>query len=60
MTAPPPPTEPVQYALTSIYTDYRLAGTDGPTLLTTDPATAAHFILDTDRLGPRNGFSEHM
>ncbi|MFE2912437.1 hypothetical protein ACFXI0_07770 [Kitasatospora indigofera] len=51
MTAPPPPSEPPQYALTSIYTDPYLGGTDGPSLLTADPVAAAHFFLDTDRLG---------
>ncbi|GGV27085.1 hypothetical protein GCM10010495_48940 [Kitasatospora herbaricolor] len=51
MTAPPPPSEPVQYALTSVYTDPFLGGTDGPSLLTADPTAAAHFFLDTDRLG---------
>ncbi|MFE7525787.1 hypothetical protein ACFU7Y_08685 [Kitasatospora sp. NPDC057542] len=51
MTAPSPPPEPVQYALTSVYTDPHLGGTDGPSMLTADPAAAAHFFLDTDRLG---------
>ncbi|MFJ6771776.1 hypothetical protein ACIQOV_12545 [Kitasatospora sp. NPDC091257] len=51
MTAPSPPSEPVQYALTSVYTDPYLGGTDGPSTLTTDPAAAAHFFLDTDRPG---------
>ncbi|MFD9066318.1 hypothetical protein ACFVZ3_32925 [Kitasatospora purpeofusca] len=51
MSAPLPQTEPVQYALTSVHTDPYLGGTDGPWLLTTDPATAAYFFLDTDRLG---------
>ncbi|MEU9133876.1 hypothetical protein AB0D08_38305 [Kitasatospora sp. NPDC048540] len=50
MTAPPP-SEPTYYALTSIHTDPYLAGTDGPSILTTDPATAAQFFLDTDRPG---------
>lgn len=49
MTAPTP--QPVQYALTSVYTDPYLGGTDGPWLLTADPATAAHFFLTTDRPG---------
>ncbi|MET9611694.1 hypothetical protein [Kitasatospora indigofera] len=51
MIAPPPPFEPVQYALTSVHTDPYLGGTDGPSLLTSDPVAAAHFFLDTDRLG---------
>ncbi|MER6400117.1 hypothetical protein ABT263_29350 [Kitasatospora sp. NPDC001603] len=51
MTAPPPLSEPTQYALTSVYTDPFLGGTDGPALLTADPVAAAHFFLDTDRLG---------
>ncbi|MFF2619681.1 hypothetical protein [Kitasatospora sp. NPDC058046] len=51
MTSPSPPSEPVQYALTSVYTDPYLGGTDGPSILTADPAAAAHFLLDTDRLG---------
>ncbi|MFE2729189.1 hypothetical protein [Kitasatospora sp. NPDC059327] len=41
----------MQYALASVYTDPYLGGTYGPSLLTSDPATAAHFFLDTDRLG---------
>ncbi|MEV7929047.1 hypothetical protein [Kitasatospora sp. NPDC088779] len=49
MTAPQP--EPVHYALTTVYTDPFLGGTDGPSMLTTDPAAAAHFFLDTDRPG---------
>ncbi|MEE1828037.1 hypothetical protein PUR61_38550 [Streptomyces sp. BE20] len=40
-----------QHALTSVYTDPFLGDTDGPTLLTADPVAAAHFFLDTDRLG---------
>ncbi|MFD5921716.1 hypothetical protein ACFVYP_33295 [Kitasatospora sp. NPDC058201] len=41
----------MSYALTSVYTNQYLGGTDGPSLLTADPVTAAHTFLATDRIG---------
>lgn len=47
MTTPPPGR--VHYALTSVYTNWRIGGLRGPGLLTGDPFVAAHFFLDHDR-----------